>query len=126
MAVVGEITFTVTAIAPPGADAMKEYSPSPRHVADGVVHGVVVPTVKRGSNAHAPPGATAAGEVRVCAAPPPSGVNATLGVVGAVPTFWTTIVETRLTAFDSTSVPAFLAAYGPYTVAAPAVIPSVA
>src|SRR5712692_1639501 len=121
MAVALLITLTTAAIGPV-AVATKEYSPSPRQVADAPVHGVVVPNSKRGSNAHDAPGATSAGATNVCIGPTsveigPNIRKVRLGRTGASPTFCTTTVLTRPIAF------AFFAAYGPYTEMAPPASP---
>src|SRR5687767_5794802 len=117
------MTLTVAAIGP-DAVATKEYSPSRRHVAfatvtggwsRGTLHGVVVPRVKRGSNAHDPPGAISTGATKVCVGAgigsagtvPAIAVNVSVGRTAASPTFCTTMVLTRPTPL------AFFAAYGP-------------
>ncbi len=51
------MTLTTAATLPPAALATNVYSPSPRHDGLAAEHGFVVPSVKRGSKAHAPPGA---------------------------------------------------------------------
>src|SRR6266545_949375 len=97
MALVALMTFTATAICEAGSfeRATKLYSPSPRQLELWVVHGVVVPTVNRGSKDS-------------------DGV-----IVVEFERFCTTMVLTRF------SVPPFFAPYGPYTVSAPTVMPFV-
>src|SRR5882672_1499052 len=92
--------FTIAAILPPGAWAVKLYSPSPRQfgaASEQTFVGSVVatPFKKRGSNAHAAPGLTAAVAVNVFVGPPPNGVKVIVGVLAVAPTFCTTIVDIR-------------------------------
>src|SRR5687767_14665291 len=114
------MTFTATAIcAFVSLDrAMTLYSPSPRHVALCVAHGVVVPKVNLGSNAQAIHGATGAGAATICEEPePPRGANSSDGLIVDWDRLCTTIVLTKR------SDPTFFAAYGPYAVCAPVVTP---
>src|SRR5438552_10692036 len=92
--------LTIAAMLPPAASALKLYSPSARQFGapdeQAFVESVVAtPFENRGSNAHAVPEFSTAGAVKVLVGPPPIGVNVIVGVLGAVPTFWTTIVEVR-------------------------------
>src|SRR6266550_7725975 len=76
--------------------ATNEYSPSPRHVALDAVHGVVVPSTERGSNAHEAPGAMGEADVNDCVGPvPPSGAKSSRGLMLFALMFCTTIVLTR-------------------------------
>src|SRR5258707_3871542 len=103
--------FTAAA-SDPLPEALKEYSPSARHLVVVVAEQRVAPATpfsKRGSKAQAAPPGTA-GPANVCAVPPPSGVKVRFGVIEVVERFWTTIV---LIVPVRPLLSAFFAAYGP-------------
>src|SRR6266849_5284009 len=93
------MTFTTAAIFPPTPPlATNEYSPFARQPDVAVAPQsvcVVSPLMKRGSNTHAAPAATA-GPANVVVPLPASGVKVSEGVTFAVPVFCTTIVERPL------------------------------
>src|SRR5439155_4146892 len=125
MSVVALSGFTCTARFEPAPAATENaYSPSPRHEVELPLQSVgldapCVSKLKRGSNAFDELG-WIEGKVYVLKlppAPPVSGVNVMTGAAAVAPRFCTMIGVRRPAAF--------FAAYAPYTVAAPAVTPSV-
>src|SRR4030088_756979 len=90
------MTFTTAAILPPVPPLpTNEYSPLSRQPDDAAAPQsgcLVSPLVKRGSNTHAAPAATAE-PVNVVVPLPPSGVKVSDGVTLARPVFCTTMVE---------------------------------
>src|SRR5437867_13269723 len=117
------MTFTTAAIFPPTPPLpTNEYSPFARQPVVAAAPQrtcVVSPLMKRGSNTHAAPAATA-GPLNVVVPLPASGVNVSEGVTLAVPVFCTSIVERPFQ-----TPPSFLTAYGPPYVLAPPLIPVV-